>query len=320
MVQSEVSFAYSAFFIAFAGALLLAVIVVFLVREVHALRRERDERRASIARTNKLLIDKNLELFEETLREEREVEGKEDFIGLISHQLRTPATKVRWALEALGGEMEKHKRSGPEREYFERLRQDAEHMVELVDSLVRLLSLDERIIRSAVAPFDPDAVIKTTVERLATRFGEKNINLTLELGGKGTLDAIDPDSLELIVENLVENAYEYTPVAGKVTVTTVCREGQYLCSVTDTGVGIPPEKLSSIFRKFSRSEAAVAMNEGGMGLGLYLVKNIVERHGGEVSFDSAPGQGSTFRFTLPVRRDDASLKVKGGESVLTRER
>ena len=159
MVQSEVSFVYSVFFFAFAGALLLAVIVVFLVREVHALRRERDERRASIARTNKLLIDKNLELFEETLREEREVEGKEDFIGLISHQLRTPATKVRWALEALGGEMEKHKRSGPEREYFERLRQDAEHMVELVDSLVRLLSLDERIIRSAVAPLHPHPVL-----------------------------------------------------------------------------------------------------------------------------------------------------------------
>ena len=271
-----------------------------LAQEVWGLARDKDERRAALARTSKLLIDKNMELFDQNVRQQQEIESKEDFISIVSHQLRTPATEVRWGLDALGSEMERHHRGGRELEYFQKLEHSAEHMVRLIDSLVRLMSLDEQFLRPVTTPFEPDRVVRAAAEELARRFADKHINLTLVLGAPGEVESIDESSLGLLVENLVENAYDYTPREGTVTVTTMRDSaGRFSCVVSDTGVGIPEEKRRTIFVKFQRGEAGTHMNAGGMGLGLYLVKNIVERHGGTVSFESVEGKGSSFRFTLP---------------------
>ncbi len=273
--------------------------VQVLDREVRALTREREERRAALARTSKLLIDKNMELFDQNLRQQQEIESKEDFISIVSHQLRTPATEVKWGLEALAGEMKRLRRRGRELEYFEKVEKSADRMVRLIDSLVRLMSVDGQDRRQVATPYEPDLLVRRVADELAKRFGQKHINLTLILGSPGVIDTMDTDSLELIVENLIENAYEYTPEGGTVTITTAEVGGGFACSVSDTGIGIPEEKRAALFLKFQRSEAAARMNESGMGLGLYLVKSIVERHGGTVTFDSVEGKGSTFRFTLP---------------------
>ena len=275
-----------------------------LEREVGTLQREREERRADLARTSKLLIDKNMELFDQNLRQQREIENKEDFIGIVSHQLRTPATEVKWGLEALALEMARRHRRGRELEYFETLEKSAERMVKLIDSLVRLMSVDEQFRRPSASPYEPDPLVRTVAEELAKRFTDKHINLTLVLDAPGVIDTMDAGALELVVENLIENAYDYTLADGTVTVATARDgNGSFSCTVKDTGVGIPENKRATLFVKFQRSEAATNMNAGGMGLGLYLVKSVVERHGGTVSFESVEGAGSTFRFTLPsVRR------------------
>lgn len=274
-----------------------------LGREVRTLAREREERREALARTSKLLIDKNMELFDQNLRQQQEIERKEDFIGIVSHQLRTPATEVKWGLEALALEMKRKRRRGPELEYFEKLQQGAGRMVKLIDSLVRLMSIDDQLRRPSATSYEPDPVVRTVVEELAKRFADKRINLTLILESPGAFDTMDADSLGLVVENLIENAYEYTPKSGTVTVTTVRESnGSFTCSVSDAGIGIPLEKQATLFVKFQRSELATHMNSGGMGLGLYLVKSIVERHGGTVSCESVEGKGSTFRFSLPSSR------------------
>ena len=289
----------------------LGTYALMLVRQVRALSKDREERRSALAHTSKLLIDKNMELFDQNLKQQRELESKEDFIGILSHQLRTPATEVRWGLDALASEMAKHHRSGAELEYFNKLQQSAEHMVKLIDNLVRLMSLDQEAARHNPTAFEPDPVIRAIAEEIAKRFQNKHISLTLVLEAQGAISSITQGSLELVVENLVENAYDYTPEGGTVTVTTAKDAATFTCTISDTGVGIPKEKAATMFLKFQRSETAQRMNASGMGLGLYLVKNIVDRHAGTITFESTEGKGSTFRFVLPLRRVRAdSLKVE----------
>lgn len=288
----------------FAALGAIAIWIARLYARIGRLERERAEKRDALTKTSKLLIDKNMELFDQNVRQQKQIESKEDFIGIVSHQLRTPATEVKWGLEALEGELAGHA-EGAERAYFDKLKKSAERMVRLIDSLVRLMNVDEQFRRPFIAPYEPDPVIRRIAEDVAAKFaGKKRIELTLALGLKGPIESMDTDSLELVVENLVENAYEYTPDGGRVTIATArVADGGFTCSVADTGIGISKEKLSTVFVKFQRSETAMRMNSGGMGLGLYLVKNIVERHSGTVGFTSEEGKGTTFTFTLPpVRR------------------
>jgi two-component system phosphate regulon sensor histidine kinase PhoR len=274
-----------------------------LAKEKRILAYDREERRGALARTSKLLIDKNMELFDQNLRQQREIESRQDFINIVSHQLRTPATEVKWGLEALSGEMKRQRRRGRELEYFEKLEHSAERMVQLIDSLVRLMTIDEQFRRKVATPYEPDPVVRRVAQELGKRFADRHINLTLILEGSGEIETMDSDSLELVVENLIENAYEYTLPGGSVTVTTGhTHEGGFMCTVADTGIGIPEERRASVFVKFQRSENASHLNTSGMGLGLYLVKNIIERHDGTVSFESAVGKGTTFTITLPEAR------------------
>jgi len=273
-----------------------------LYRRVRVLTLQQEERRKALKSTSKLLIDKNMELFDQNVRQQKQLASKEDFIGIVSHQLRTPATEVKWGLEALRGEMAGHAK-GLELEYFEKLRHSAERMVALIDSLVRLMNVDEQFRRASIPAYDPNALIKRVAEEASIKFANKHITLTLALGAASSMESMDPDSLELVAENLVQNAYEYTPEGGAVSVTTATGgDGGFSCSVADTGIGIGAAKLATVFVKFQRSETAMRMNSGGMGLGLYLVKSIVERHGGTVGLTTEEGKGSTFSFILPAAR------------------
>src|SRR3989344_2153506 len=273
-----------------------------LYRRVRVLTLQQEERRKALKSTSKLLIDKNMELFDQNVRQQKQLASKEDFIGIVSHQLRTPATEVKWGLEALRGEMAGHAK-GLELEYFEKLRHSAERMVALIDSLVRLMNVDEQFRRASIPAYDPNALIKRVAEEASIKFANKHITLTLALGAASSMESMDPDSLELVAENLVQNAYEYTPEGGAVSVTTATGgDGGFSFSVADTGIGIGAAKLATVFVKFQRSETAMRMNSGGMGLGLYLVKSIVERHGGTVGLTTEEGKGSTFSFILPAAR------------------
>ncbi|MBU6321236.1 MAG: HAMP domain-containing histidine kinase [Patescibacteria group bacterium] len=292
--------------LAAAGAL-LALALRSLRRETAALRAERAERKAALAKTSKLLIDKNMELFDQNVAQQEEIARKEDFIEILSHQLRTPATEVRWGLGALGAEMKKNGRGGLELAYFEKLEASAERMVALIDGLVRLMSLEGEGRRPAVEPYAPDEVVAAAAAAAAARFADKKIALESKLAFGGSITSIDRDALGLVADNLIANAYEYTPDGGRVTISTEQgAEGGFALSVADTGVGISEARRPTMFVKFERGEAARTMNKGGMGLGLYLVKNIVEKNGGTIGFESAgEGKGTTFRVALPAKRKTA---------------
>lgn len=274
--------------------------MAMLYRRIGALSAEAQKRKDALHRTSKLLIDKNLELFDQNLKQQKQLESKEDFIGIVSHQLRTPVTEVKWGLEALGAEIKNH---GGETElaYLKKLHTSIGRMTRLIDSLVRLMSIEEGYNRLRVHSYKPNDVIRDAVENARAKFIDKHIEVVFSFSETGAIDTIDADSLDFVADNLIENAFQYTREGGKITVSTsIGKNGDFVCSVADTGIGISIEKQKTVFVKFQRSETAMIMNSGGMGLGLYLVKSIVERYGGTVGFETEEGIGATFTFTLPT--------------------
>ena len=129
----------------------------------------------------------------------------------------------------------------------------------------------------------------------------KNITLSWKRSGRAAMYTVRGDETQLtsMFSNLVENAVKYTPVGGRVEVTAESDEGEVVVRVSDTGIGIPEKSLARIFERFYRVDKARSKETGGTGLGLSIVRHIAENHGGHVTVESTPGEGSTFTVRLP---------------------
>ncbi len=286
-------------------AIVLCGAYIFILRrKVADLARTVAQKKDALSRTTKLLVEKNLELFDKNTQQQKQLESKSDFIEIVSHQLRTPATEIKWGVETI--EEEFASTIDPTlMTYVQKLHSSAARMVRLIDNLVRLMNIEEGYNHLYIEPYEPDNVVRAVAQRVASLFPASELSLNLD--ANGPTSSMDCESLDMVVSNLVDNAFHYTPPGGLVTVTTThLPDGGFKCAVTDTGVGIPADKQKTIFVKFQRSETAMRMNSGGMGLGLYLVKNIVERYGGTVGFSSEKENGSSFFFTLPRERSSAT--------------
>jgi len=131
------------------------------------------------------------------------------------------------------------------------------------------------------------------------QFSSKDINLELEVSDSPTEAFVDPDRIEQVIRNLLSNAYRYTPEGGRVTLKLITDDEDVVASVTDTGMGIPPEDLPYIFERFYRVDRSRTRRTGGSGIGLAIVKQLVEAMGGRVWATSEARKGSTFFFRLP---------------------
>ncbi len=268
-------------------------------RQIRLLRTALHEKAQVIDRDARLLIEKNVELFDQNIERERLVQSRADFIAIVSHQLRTPVTEIRWGLAGLfdapGGY------TPPTRDYMERLYGNATKMVRLIDTLLRFVSAEQASGALPVHPYDPDRIIRDVVADTVRNFADRHIDLQTELDFARSIDSIDQDSFTMIVANLVENAFYYTAAGGRIGITSGSEGADRISvAVRDSGMGIPAALQPYIFSKFSRSPDAVKAHAEGSGLGLYVVKRIVERHGGTISFESEAGKGSIFHCTLPI--------------------
>ncbi len=254
-----------------------------------------------LSKTAKILIEKNLELVEQNLTQQKLLESKDDFINIVSHQLRAPMTQVKWGLDAILKNPEE-KISSSHRESLQKVYASVEHSIRLISDLVHLVRIEQGGTQLAVTAYAPDAIVSSCVEQASKEFVQKNIILSVETKAEGsTVNSIDPDSLEMVVNNLVENAFHYTPSGGKLSVQTYATpEDTYKIIVSDSGIGMSPEQQKVLFTKFKRGADAIQVNAHGSGLGLYIVKKIIEHHKGSVSFTSQKNNGTTFIITLPL--------------------
>jgi signal transduction histidine kinase len=233
---------------------------------------------------------------EETLRESDR--RKSEFLAVLSHELRNPLVPIRNFIYVLD-------RAAPDGAVAARARQgikrQTEHLTQLVDDLLDVTRISRGRIELHRSRIDLREIVRGTAEDLRSSFEETGVALRIDQAPGPVWIEADQTRIAQVLWNLLHNALKFTPDAGIVTVDVGDDDGCAEISVRDTGVGMPPEDVRSMFEPFAQAERSLARTQGGLGLGLALVKGLVELHGGSVRARSeGPGLGAEFTVRLPL--------------------
>ena len=234
------------------------------------------------------------------LKQQRELDRlKDEFLQNISHELRTPLALILGYAELMdSGELGDltSRQQGPMSIITQRVRA----LSRMLNDLIAISSADAQVLREEVV--DLTSLLRAALVNFRTRAEKIGLSLKVEIDPGLPPVSGDPDQLGRVVDNLLNNALKFTPAGGHLTVRLWCDgDGKVIVlEVVDTGIGIPTEKLNRIFDRFYQIDGSARRRYGGVGLGLALVKKIIEAHRGQVSVWSTLGKGSTFRVTLPT--------------------
>ena len=224
---------------------------------------------------------------------------RQTFATNVSHELKTPLTAISSMVETLiaDGSMDEQSRDN----FHHRIHAQAERLKRLVADLLALSRLENAQTPGVLRPLDLRAAADEAAQSFAPVAQAKGLRLHAKLPPASIPILGDPESLRMLLNNLLQNAVAYTPAGGTVRVGLATNDqGEAELSVFDTGIGIAPEHQTRVFERFYRADRARCRNAGGTGLGLAIVKHIALSHRGRISLQSAPHQGSTFLFTLPL--------------------
>jgi len=221
-------------------------------------------------------------------------EVKSHFMRKTSHELRAPIGAVQSLLKAAAGQMAD---PAPGRDLVARAIARSESTLDLIDDLLRYSRLQSAAVAQRFEPVELAEVVRGAADLFRAQAEEKTIGLEVEAGPARVAGA--RDSLKDLVDNLVSNAIRYTPAGGRVSVRLGCEGDEVSLTVSDTGIGIPPDELPRIFDEFFRGETAKQTVQHGTGLGMAIVRRVVDMHGGRIDVESRVGRGTTFRVTLP---------------------
>lgn len=218
-----------------------------------------------------------------------------EFIGNMSHDLKTPLSIINTSLYLL----ERLKDPQRQQEKLETIRSQTQSLERFIQDILTLSRLDH-VAELHYAPLDLNPLIHNAAQQLRPSAEKKGLTVTFDLGMGLPSVLVDKDEVHRVLVNLLENAVNYTPDDGAITVRTCVRTADVVLEVSDTGIGIADADLPHVFDRFFRADAARVTLAGGSGLGLAIVKKIVDMHGGKIDVESAPGQGATFRVQFPL--------------------
>ncbi|HXG56318.1 MAG TPA: ATP-binding protein, partial [Vicinamibacterales bacterium] len=237
---------------------------------------------------------------------------KDEFLGTLSHELRTPLNAILGWTHLL----EVGKRDDASIDRATRvIKSNAQAQAQLVGDILDVSRIIHGKLHLSIAPVDIREVIEATLDTLKPAIDAKGIVIHTEWTGTGTLLA-DQDRLQQVMWNLLSNAIKFTNKGGHVRVMLNVAPAEVRIEVADDGKGIGPEFLPHVFDRFSQADNSSARAHGGLGLGLAIVRHMIELHGGSVSVASAgANQGTTFTVTLPVRTDVADDAQPSGDRV-----
>ena len=234
------------------------------------------------------------------LRDESEAqrvhEVRRDFVANISHELKTPIGALSLLSEAV---MEAKDDSESVTKFASRMQIEAKRLTDLVQEIIQLSRVqDSDPLHEAQVLLASD-LIKEALDQCRTTADARKISLFFQESKDAYIQG-DHDQLTMAINNLIENAVNYSPQGTKVAVSTSAENGILSVAVSDQGIGIPEAEVERIFERFYRVDPARSRETGGTGLGLSIVKHIVTKHGGEISVWSSENVGSTFTIRLPI--------------------
>ena len=238
---------------------------------------------------------------------------KSDFIGFVAHELRNPLTTIRGYVQTIIADEEHTLPEEVKQEFYEAIEADSDRLLDMINELLDVSRLEAgRALSLAVKPLS----LRALLEKLARRhrfykFYTSRHSITLDLADDLPDEEVfraDEDKLNQVFSNLLSNAIKYSPDGGEIRVTArVTPDDRIEVGVKDNGVGMTPEQAGRLFRQYERVERDAIKNIPGTGLGLYLVKHLVELHGGEISALSATDEGSTFLVRLPFQPPTSAI-------------
>jgi signal transduction histidine kinase len=265
-----------------------------LNNELLTAQRELSRKNAQLERLNERLVEAD--------------RRKDEFLAMLAHELRNPLAPLRNAAHLL-------QQPGLDRPFLERtgemMGRQVQQLGRLVDDLLDLSRIARGKMQLRQEWVDLGQVVQHAVEASRPLVESRQHELTVSLPTPPVRLLADPTRLEQILSNLLNNAARYTPEGGRIWLTAAKEDGDAVVRVRDTGIGIPPEMLSGIFGLFAQVERPQERVEGGLGIGLSLVKSLTEMHGGKVEAHSAgPGRGSEFVVRWPLPTDETSVSGK----------
>ena len=247
------------------------------------------------------LAIENAKLYSEQVEARRKVEDlsrvKDEFLSIASHELRTPVTSIKGYTQLAKTLIRENDLTTSE-EYLGIALDQIDRMSRLILELLDVSRIETGRLEIRRESISWPSFVRDVVQRHHTSVTDRKFHINIP-----DVDATvtgDRDRLEQVLGNLLENAVKYSPDGSDITITVEARNNQVVTSVCDRGMGIPADELGQVFERFHRGRQVSSTNYGGLGLGLYITKQIVERHGGSIWVESKEGSGTTFFFSLPA--------------------
>ena len=287
-----------------------------LVRKDRELSRANEEfsrMTGELSEVGKVLVRRDIELSDANTRLAGLDLVKSEFVSVAAHQLRTPLTGVRWSLQSLvDGEV--GPLSAEQRKILNESLEVTITAAELITDLLDTARIEEG--RFGFKPEEQDflPIVEKVITATRLTAERKKISFSVSLPSVLPSASIDAEKISIVIDNLITNAIKYTPEGGAVALTVRKRSHDIEVSVADTGIGIPKEQQRQVFDQFFRARNAKLYATAGTGLGLYMAKNIVENHGGMLDFTSAENEGTTVRFTIPLRQAKSEARISKSET------
>src|SRR5437773_5218912 len=247
------------------------------------------------------LAIENAKLYTEQVEARRKVEDlsrlKDEFLSIASHELRTPVTSIKGYTQLAKTLIHENDLRTSE-EYLDIALDQIDRMSRLILELLDVSRIETGRLEMRREAIPWSAFVREVVQRHHTAFRDRRFHIAIpemRMVVEG-----DRDRLEQVLGNLIENAVKYSPDGSEISIEVKPKYEQVITSVCDLGIGIPADEIGQVFERFHRGRQVSSTNYGGLGLGLYIAREIVERHGGTIWVESKEGSGTTFHFALPA--------------------
>nr|WP_245352896.1 HAMP domain-containing sensor histidine kinase [Clostridium punense] len=254
-------------------------------------------------------INENNKLMEEVLQYDK---LKTEFFANISHELRTPINVIFSALQLMEIDIQQNTQHNNSMfiKYKDTIKQNIYRLIRLVNNLIDITKIDSGFFEVNLQNHNIVSVVEDITLSVAQYIENKSIELTFDTEIEERITGCDPYAFERIMLNLLSNAVKFTPAGGKIEVNLFDKKDRILITVSDTGQGIPEEKLEVIFDRFRQATDFNTRNHEGSGIGLALVKELVKLHGGSISVKSKYGLGTTFIIEIPIKIIEDSSPIE----------